>query len=182
MKGVSVLFKTATGIIYTIPGIICFVNYVYPVNISKLILLAVCEVIASAVIILSFIYKEKIQSKTQKQIFNSTVICFASLLIFTVFFLLFNSNYITNTFNGEKILLPLDYKSQLAELRETASKHGEEIGEYLGKDSLIQKINFCCKTEMVFSEFIYIALSSLIFNSLIILFIRLGIYYKDVEE
>lgn len=182
IQQLSTLFKTVTALIYLIPGLALFVSYVYPVNISKPILIGLCEVLGAIIILTALINKPQIIRKSKSRI--NRFVLFISIL-FIIFFLalaFFKSSFESQTYAGEKVLMPIKCNSPLCELIREAKQSNQEIGVLIGKDDLVERIDSCCKTEVLISEVIFDVLVIMIFNSLVLLFIVLGVYYSKQEK
>jgi uncharacterized membrane protein (DUF485 family) len=60
MKKLSGLFKLITAITYAVPGISFFKGNIYPINISKGLLMAIAEILGGIVILLVYLNRETI--------------------------------------------------------------------------------------------------------------------------
>lgn len=173
-RGVSrILF----AVIFSLPLLMLLSKSFYPVNISQITLLVICE---ATMIMLVYLLAAK--AKTSPQWLENKLVFNVSGGVIALLFLIVGLAYFTNRFtslseSGEKVLLPLKCSGKLCELYEIAKQHGQEVAERYGKDGIVDKINFYCKGDFFKAEFLYDLLVCALYLTLSFVLVLINLFY-----
>lgn len=165
--------------IFGLPLLMLLSKSFYPENISKILLLVVCEI---SIVMIMYLTAVKVKISPQwleKRFVFQVRICVLILMVLIAGLAYFTNRFTSMTESGEKVLLPLKCSGKLCELYKIAEQNGQEVADRYSKDGIVDIINACCKGEVFKSEIIYGLLMTVVYTTLSFLLILTNIFYRQ---